>query len=76
MTWSRQTITEIHRQSPETCDCTRMFPDGTTRRLAINSTNALIVVTAGPTLTAANIAGNLPRTLTGQPIYRVENANV
>jgi hypothetical protein len=72
--WNKERITEIHKQSDCECACMLMAADGSIRRHAINSVNALIVVTSGPTLDAANAAGNLPRTPTGQPIYRVESA--
>lgn len=74
--WERQRITEIHHQTLESCDCTRLLADGRVYRSTINSTNALIVVTGGPTLAAANLHTNLECTHIGQPIYRVEKATV
>lgn len=76
VTWERQTITEIHRQTLESCDCTRLLADGRVYRSVINTTNALIEVVGGPTLAAANQHTNLQRTPVGQPIYRVERATV
>lgn len=73
--WERQTITEIHCQTLESCDCTRLLADGRVYRSVINSVNALIVLTGGPTLAAANQHPNLPRTHIGSPIYR-ERATV
>lgn len=70
--WERARITAIHRQTESCCDCELEAANGTTRRITINSVNALIVVTAGPTLAAANQHPNLKRTPTGSPIYRVE----
>lgn len=68
--WHRETITEIHRQTESSCDCTLVAQDGTIRRHTINSVNGLIVVVGGPTLAAANQHTNLKLTRVGQPIYR------
>lgn len=71
--WERARITAIHRQTESSCDCELEAANGTTRRITINSVNALIVVTAGPTLAAANLHyPNLKCTPVGSPIYRVE----
>ena len=72
VTWERQTITAIHRQTLESCDCTRLLADGRVYRSVINTTNALIEVVGGPTLAAANQHTNLKLTPVGQPIYRLE----
>lgn len=73
----RERILKIYEQTEGTCLCKAARAEGAprTRNVEITSANALLIVTGGPTLDAANAARDLPTTPTGLAIWkRVESA--
>lgn len=73
----KERIVEIYKQTHSECFCqlrwTGNDQHGSVRYHVINSVNGLVLVTAGPTLDAANAKGDLPTTPTGQPIWKRES---